>query len=145
MQAFTSWIKTVQSGAEHDFEAFLKRRQEIASAYVRGDGAPLAAIVTELDPATFYGPSGAWETGAKAVAESYARGAKTFGESSSTRLEILQSGASGKLAFWTGLQHASVADEKDRKTEMILRVTEVFRLEDGDFKLVHRHADPAKR
>lgn len=27
--------------------------------------------------------------------------------------------------------------------EMTLRVTEVFRLEDGAFKLVHRHADPA--
>ena len=27
-------------------------------------------------------------------------------------------------------------------TEMTLRVTEVFRLEDGTFKLVHRHADP---
>jgi NAD(P)H-dependent FMN reductase/ketosteroid isomerase-like protein len=144
MRAFTSWINTVRGGAEHDFEAFLKRRQEIASAYVRGEGAPLAAILTEVDPATFYGPSGNWETGAKVVAESYARGAKTFGDSSSTRLQILQSGASGTLAFWTGLQHASVQDEKNGKTEMTLRVTEVFRFEDGDFKLVHRHADAAK-
>jgi len=144
MLSFASWVKTVQDGGERDFAAFLERRQEIASAYVRGDGAPLAAIVTERDPATFFGPNGKVETGAARVAESYARGAKMFGEGSTTQLEILQSGASGKLAFWTGLQHAIVEDEKKGKTKMTLRITEIFRFEDGEFQLVHRQADPAK-
>jgi hypothetical protein len=31
---------------------------------------------------------------------------------------------------------------KDHLASMALRVTTVFRLEDGEWKMVHRHADP---
>jgi ketosteroid isomerase-like protein len=57
---------------------------------------------------------------------------------------VLQSRASGDLAFWTGYQHARVhlAAKPGETLPMTLRVTEVFRHEDGGWKLVHRHADP---
>jgi NAD(P)H-dependent FMN reductase/ketosteroid isomerase-like protein len=145
MHAFADWIETVNGDGEHEFDGFMKRRQEIASAYVHGDGAPLAASVTKESPATFYCPGGEIEQGAEQVAERYARDAKSFRGQASTELEVLQSGASGKLAFWTGLQHAEVETEKTGRTKMTLRVTEVFRHEDGAFKLVHRHADAAKK
>jgi hypothetical protein len=54
--------------------------------------------------------------------------------------ELLQSGSSGGLAFWTGLQHAEVQMD-GRRIPMTLRITEVFRVEERKWKLAHRHAD----
>ncbi len=59
-----------------------------------------------------------------------------------TVVEVLHREASGNLAFWTGIEHARVAfDGAETPLGMKLRVTEVFRFENGDFRLVHRHAE----
>jgi NAD(P)H-dependent FMN reductase/ketosteroid isomerase-like protein len=143
LKAFAIWARQGRAAASGDFEAFLRQRQEAASAYVRGDAAPLAQLVTERDPATFFSPRGDAVQGARAVAERYTGDAKSFGQGGTTRLEILQASASGGLAYWTGLQHAELPHGGET-TSMTLRVTEVYRAEAGGFKLVHRHADPAK-
>jgi NAD(P)H-dependent FMN reductase len=141
MQAFSQWIVTVRAGGGRDFEAFLSRRGEVATAYVNGDAAPLAEITTQVEPASFFSPSGDAVQGVTAVIERYHRDAQRFHEGS-TRLEIFQSGA-GALGFWCGLQHAEVR-QGDQLVPMKLRVTEIFRFEAGAYRLVHRHADPAK-
>jgi ketosteroid isomerase-like protein len=57
---------------------------------------------------------------------------------------VLQSGADGDVAFWTGFQKAEVKmNGNDKPVPMKLRVTELFRFRDGGWKLVHRHADPS--
>lgn len=59
------------------------------------------------------------------------------------RVEVLHREASGDLGFWTGVEHAQVEfDGAEKPLGMKLRVTEVFRFENGDFRLVHRHAEP---
>ena len=82
--------------------------------------------------------------GASTISARYDHDAKMFGKGGTTNLEILQSGASGGLAFWTGLQHAE-ARLGDQVVPMTLRVTEVFRVENGALKLVHRHADAGSK
>jgi len=109
---------------------------------VRGVSEPLSEITTRVDPATFFSPRGDAQQGAAAILQRFVADAKSFGDQGTTELEILQSATSGSLAFWTGLQHAQLGDSE--KSKMTLRVTEVFRFEDGGFKLIHRHADPAK-
>ena len=41
-----------------DFAEFLKTREQASAAYVRGNVAPLAAITSRTDPASFMPPSG---------------------------------------------------------------------------------------
>jgi len=146
MAAFASWIETVCAGARSQpFDEFMKKRDEIARDYVNGESASLEEILTRQDPATFFPPSGDIEQGAARVAAADTKGASMFSKPGTSKLEILQSGASGNLAFWTGLQHAEVRQgPKGDKTPMTLRITEVFRYEDGGWKLAHRHADMKK-
>ncbi|RUV02485.1 DUF4440 domain-containing protein [Mesorhizobium sp. M1A.F.Ca.IN.020.06.1.1] len=143
IEALETWIRTVRPGGS-SFDAFMKHREKIAEDYVNGNATSLKAIVTHSEPATFFSPRGDHLEGADAVAGRYERDAASFHEGGSTDIEVLQASASGDLAFWTGLQHARARMGKNgHPAEMTLRVTEVFRLEDGAFKLVHRHADPA--
>jgi NAD(P)H-dependent FMN reductase/ketosteroid isomerase-like protein len=143
MASFASWIETVRGHASsHGFDRFMVQREEVAQAYVRGDAEPLDAIVTRRDPASFFSPKGDCLHGAAAVATRYKTDAGSFSPQGISLFEVLQSGASGDLAFWTGVQRATVTMKgKDDETPMALRVTELFRFEDGAWKLVHRHAD----
>jgi len=142
MTAFAGWIDRVSGPDPATFETFLADREQASNAYINGDPAPLLGMMTNNDPATFFPPSGERISGARAVARSDEEGARTFRSGSSGRFEVLASGASGRLAFWSGIQHADahLAGE-DGTVPMKLRTTEIFRFEGGGWKLAHRHAD----
>ena len=126
------------------FDEFMREREAASNAYIRGDAAALATMLTHHDPATFMPPGGVVVQGAAAVKEAQVDGAAAFGADSSGHFEVLNSGSSGDLAFWTGRQVATMDIKgQDDPVAMVLRTTEVFRREDGQWKLVHRHADMA--
>ena len=76
-------------------------------------------------------------TAVRATNENAARQCATGGD---TDLEILHHEPGGDLAYWVGLQYAHVdMTEQPGPVGMHLRITEVFRCEDGEWKLTHRH------
>ncbi|MBS1943438.1 MAG: nuclear transport factor 2 family protein [Bacteroidetes bacterium] len=96
-------------------------------------------------PATIFGPAGDCVQGAKNVNEVNAKGASLFKPGSENTFEILHKGSDGSIAYLVYIHH--VVAQMKGKTEgvpMDLRVTEIFRLETGQWKLFHRHADPFK-
>jgi ketosteroid isomerase-like protein len=126
-----------------EFQAFMRRRDAAAHAYVTGEAAPLGDMVTHVDPATFFPPGGGVQQGADPVWERYDGDVDAFEAGGDSRLEILHMQASDGLAYWVGLQHAHV--RMKGKPELVpfeLRITELFRREHGSWRLIHRHADP---
>lgn len=141
MEAFADWAVRAPNPAE-PFDKFLERREAVSNEFIRGDAGSLIEMSSEDSSATFMPPSGEHMKGATKINAANEAGAKSFGKGSTGHFEILQSGSNGGLGFWTGIQHANVEVKgKDEKVKMQLRVTEVFRLERGQWKLVHRHAD----
>jgi len=128
------------SATLEDFRRFMEEREAAARAYVEGDAAPLAELTAERQPATFFPPGGGRVEGAPEVSLRYTRDAHAFG-GGETHFEILHLAASGDLAWWVGLQHAKAKLGDAPWRPMSLRITELFRHENGDWKLVHRHAD----
>jgi ketosteroid isomerase-like protein len=125
-----------------DFERFMRHRNDVARAYVNGDAAPLSGITAHALPATFFGPQGGYREGADEVSSTYERDAGSFKPGGDSDFTILQMAASGDIAYWVGFQHAHAKlGGQNEPVPMELRVSEVFRREGGQWKLVHRHAD----
>lgn len=120
----------------------MKQREDAARAYVRGDPAPVANLTTHVFPATFFGPGGGFHQGADDVLCTFNQGAAMFGTGGDTNFEILHMAASDSLAYWVGFQRATAQMHGSQEViPMNLRVTEIFRREDNEWKLIHRHAD----
>lgn len=125
-----------------DFEQFMKRRDAAAQAYVTGNFEPLSEIATREGDATFYAPLGGFVDGADAVYERYKQDAGSFAKGSDSRFEILHMGASDGIAYWVGFQRSNAYMRGQAEPIAFnLRVTEIFRREGDDWKLIHRHAD----
>lgn len=63
---------------QHEFEQFMKHREEVARAYVNGEATPLGEIVTHHSPATFFGPRGGHRQGAETAWSTYEKDATNF-------------------------------------------------------------------
>lgn len=124
------------------FKEFMKQRENAARAYVCGKPDFVAALTTNIDPVTFFGPNGAIFQSANEVLQIFNQGAAMFDSKGETSFEVLSMAASDTLAYWVGIQRANVQMKGSEDTvPMNLRITEIFRREGNEWKLIHRHAD----
>ncbi len=129
-----------------DFEQFLRQREAASAEYLNGNPEPLGRVVAQRLPATFFSPRGDATTGTREVSARYAEDASVFIRSTENTFETLDSAASRDIAYWVGFQRSKTSLRgQDQPVQFDLRVTEVYRCEDGQWKLVHRHADQLKK
>jgi ketosteroid isomerase-like protein len=68
--------------------------------------------------------------------------ASRFSGCDSFEYEVIGAGVSGDLAYIAGIERTTASVGGGPPAPYALRVTTVFRREDGDWKVVHRHGDP---
>ena len=115
------------------------RLQDAEVAIHNGDAAPRFAIWSRHDPVTVLG---AWRSGSgqDEVGDIFRELEHTFSDCDSYSHEIIAADVNGDMAYTVGYEHtsASINGEPRRYT---LRVTQISRREDGEWKVAHRHAD----
>lgn len=113
------------------------------AAILTGDQSGYLDLFSSADDVTLGNPFGPFGRGRKNVEARLAVAASKYRDGRNSHVELVEKYVSDNLARIAELEsgEAKVAGSPDM-TRISVRVTSVFRLEAGDWKLVHRHADP---
>ena len=135
--------ETVLVTATEDFLEWLHAQHRDASfALHDGDAGPKLATWSSTEPMTLFGAF--WFEASNAVqARAALVGlAEKFSDCTDYSYDLVAYGVSGDMAYTVGHERASMCvDGLPRQHH--LRVTQVYRRQDGGWKVVHRHADDA--
>ena len=123
-----------------DFLAWVDTRLKDAEVAVHnGDLAPRFAIWSEREPVSVLG---AWLSGVgqDEVGHIFRELEKSFSDCTYYSHEVVAADVVGDMAYTVGYEHteASINGVPRRYT---LRATQIYRREDGEWKVCHRHAD----
>jgi ketosteroid isomerase-like protein len=118
----------------------LARQLEAEQAFINGDPAPRLAIWSTQDPVTVFGAMQS-NIGQDEVHRVFRWLATRFSNCTDYRFELVAAGASGDLAYTLGYEHISFSMDGVPAEPWTLRVTHLYRREDGEWKIAHRHAD----
>jgi ketosteroid isomerase-like protein len=123
-----------------DFVAWAETRlKDAETALHNGDAAPRRAIWSRTEPVTVLG---AWKsaTGQEQLNDLFAELAASFSDCTSYSHEIVAADVIGDMAYTVGYEHTQASINGAPRT-YTLRATQVYRREDGEWKVAHRHAD----
>jgi ketosteroid isomerase-like protein len=119
----------------------LPRQLAAEQALCRGDAEPRWQTWSHADPVTVFGASGApVRRGWDEVSGLFKDVAASFSGLHAYEFELVAAGASGDLAYTVGFEHKTTVIN-GRTVTYTLRVTHVYRREDGVWLTVHRHGD----
>lgn len=124
--------------------------REALRLYVQGDPEPVAAFFSQREDVSLANPLGPPLRGPADVRAGIVQGASHFIEGGALRFEEVSSRfeevsrfSTGDLGYVVQLErHEGRVVGRNDPVRISLRVTMVFRPEDGEWKVAHRHADP---
>ena len=126
-----------------DFEKVIEQFQRAGNEFMKGDPKPVQQLFSHREDVTLANPFGPPVRGWERVAPTQERGASGYRDGEITALETVAKHVTPDLAYvvWIERTNAKVGGREDI-TPCDLRVTMIFRPEEGTWKIVHRHADP---
>jgi ketosteroid isomerase-like protein len=112
---------------------------EAELALHNGDGEPRRALWSRNEPVSVLG---AWRNahGQAEIDELFGSLARSFSDCRSFAVELDAYDVVGDMAYTAGLEHTSASVDGDPRT-YTLRATQVYRREDGEWRVAHRHGD----
>ena len=127
------------NGSGTEVRAFIGRCHEALSQQSQGHPEPLLELWSRAADVTVMAAIGGYQVGFDAVSELLSAASKTQ-SFDSWSAENLVTSIADDLAFSVELEHyGRVVDGVDQG--MTLRATQIYRREDGEWRIVHRHGD----
>jgi ketosteroid isomerase-like protein len=122
-EEFLAWVQSILRDAE--------------IAIHNGDAGPRRAIWSRSAPVSVLG---AWKNaqGQQELDELFADLAQSFSDCTSYEFELLEAEVRGDTAYTVGFEHTS-ASVNGVPRAYTLRATQIYRREDGQWKVAHRH------
>jgi ketosteroid isomerase-like protein len=125
---------------QEEFIAWTQGRlRDAETALHNGDAQPRQALWSRNEPVSVLG---AWRsaTGQEEVRDLFRELAETFSDCTSHVYEIVSAEVNGDMAFTAGYERTQASVNGERR-RYVLRVTQIYRREDGEWKVAHRHGD----
>ena len=129
--------------AVDDVDQLIEQYQQALDEFVKGNPQPAKQLWSRRDDVTLANPLGPPARGWEQVTKTIEHAASNIRDGEIISFDVISKLVTPELAYvvWIERQKAKVGARQD-VTPVELRVTMIFRPEDGTWKVVHRHADP---
>jgi ketosteroid isomerase-like protein len=126
-----------------EFQEVLERYQESLHAVVQGDTEPQKRLWSRRDDVTLANPIFPQARGWADVELALDRSVSQLREGEPVQFERISEYATQDLGYVLWIERTRLkTGDADEMRPVSLRVTTIFRREDGDWRIIHRHADP---
>jgi ketosteroid isomerase-like protein len=126
-----------------DLDQFKQLYHKSVEAFIEGDPDAQKALWSPRDDVTLANPLGPPAKGADRVFQALDSAAALISDGEGYTFDSISSVETADLAYEIGIEHNTARlGNAAEKVQLSLRVTTVYRREDGEWKIVHRHADP---
>jgi ketosteroid isomerase-like protein len=128
---------------ENDLDKVIEQYQHSLVEFIKGDPEPEKKLWSYQEDVTLANPLGSPARGWEQVEKTLERAASLIRDGEGVDFETVAEYVTPELAYivWIERTEARVGGGEDL-SPIALRVTSIFRPEEGTWKVVHRHADP---
>ena len=129
--------------AVDDVDQLIEQFHLASGEFLKGNPKPTQELFSHREDVTLANPFGPAVRGWDEVAKVSEHAASQVRDGEFVSYEIIEKNVSPELAYVVEIEQAKakIGGSEDI-TPFALRVTMIFRPEDGEWKIVHRHADP---
>ena len=129
--------------AADDVGELIEQFHLASDEFLKGNPEPVNKLWSRREDVTLANPYGPSVRGWDEVAKVTEHAASQVRDGELVSVEIVAKHVTAELAYVVEIEHpeAKIGGSEDI-TPFALRVTMIFRPEDGEWKIVHRHADP---
>jgi|SRR5215208_1527340 len=129
--------------AVDDLDEVIEQYHLALGEFLNGNPEPVKKIFSHGEDVTLANPFGPPARGWEQVAQTIERAASQFRDGENVGFEIIERYVTPELAYILEIERAKakVGGREDIAPSDV-RATMIFRPEDGEWKVVHRHADP---
>jgi ketosteroid isomerase-like protein len=129
--------------AVDDVDQLIDQYQQALDVFMKGNPEPVKELFSHREDVTLANPLGPPAHGWDQVGATIEHAASQFSDGRFVGVEIVEKHVTSEFAYTLWLEHeeGKVAGRED-VAPSTLRVTMIYRPEEGEWKVVHRHADP---